>query len=498
MATYLAKHDRSGWKYQRHLPKDLRPFLGNRSLIVRYIPDMSRRQAEVQARIYAAMDDEIWAKLRSLNAAQRALIVEKGGVDKVSKAIPELKRQVELAERVSQHALLPIFDPLNIIAIEDENDDPESLDSLSIIQVEEPEHPEPEWTKPVKWDLERAVRFREKLLRSKETAPYEELQLSQAIVAKIDPAPAEFSLEALCRLWEKVREPKHPRKSRSIVELLKTVIGDIPYNTITRDHIIEFREHMVKMGTLTRRTQKGYLSRLKSMFSAARSESKIQDNPVEGVNINGKPIQDKVDNDKPFTGAEIKLVLEKAAEIRFGCTSRVDRHEETMWALRVLAYTGARPGEVLQLRKRDVYLDGGVPIIYVRQDHEEQSVKTGQSRKVPIHPAISDFLDFAQSKDDFVFGPFAWNKDNKRVGWLTTNFRPFLVNVCQFPVPLKKSAYSFRHSFIGAMRSARPFIPDEIQHAIVGHSSDIHSNYGRGYALKEMAKEIARVDPLSV
>src|SRR5262249_51520107 len=67
MATFLTRHPSGGWRYQRWIPEPLRPLLGGKKVSVRYIPSMSRRDAESQARKFASLDEEHWAALRKLS-----------------------------------------------------------------------------------------------------------------------------------------------------------------------------------------------------------------------------------------------------------------------------------------------------------------------------------------------------------------------------------------------------------------------------------------------
>lgn len=57
---------------------------------------------------------------------------------------------------------------------------------------------------------------------------------------------------------------------------------------------------------------------------------------------------------------------------------------------RASLYLGARPGELIALRARDVDLPTGTVVI--RRSHGRNTTKTGSERAVPIHPALVDEL----------------------------------------------------------------------------------------------------------
>ncbi len=70
------------------------------------------------------------------------------------------------------------------------------------------------------------------------------------------------------------------------------------------------------------------------------------------------------------------------------------------WVPWLLAYTGARPGEITQLRGTDVQQMEGVWTINLTP--EAGTIKGGSARRVPIHPHLlaQGFLGFAQSAGD--------------------------------------------------------------------------------------------------
>ena len=63
-----------------------------------------------------------------------------------------------------------------------------------------------------------------------------------------------------------------------------------------------------------------------------------------------------------------------------------------------MTFSGARAGEVLQLTRDDILSDAGVWYFDVHEESEGRSVKNGERRHVPIHPALiaEGFLDYVQ------------------------------------------------------------------------------------------------------
>jgi integrase len=54
------------------------------------------------------------------------------------------------------------------------------------------------------------------------------------------------------------------------------------------------------------------------------------------------------------------------------------------WAPWLCAYTGARVGEIVQLRKKDVWREGKINVMRITP--EAGTVKGRQLREVPLHP----------------------------------------------------------------------------------------------------------------
>jgi integrase len=480
MASYLNPHPKTGWRYQRGVPKDLQPIVGKK-VSVKYIPAMPRREAEKHARAYAVKDDERWSKLRSqvrqLSAEEVRDLVRNGGlayrpfgsISCMEEWLEETRAEINETSKSDPYQEAKIDANLMLPA----NPTPEDIAYWQ-------DHMRPEYI--ALWSSDELERLRENEGR---------IVARLKLLRKVSPATSEYSLDELFKLWVKVREPKTTRKQVAIIRLFKKVVGDVDYRTVTQTDSTKFRDHLDTMGII-KPTQHNYLAVMKALFSAAVSANKIPSNPIFGVRVHGNPRHMFVEGKKlPFTGAEERLILEKAAETKFGG----ERHGDVMWILLLLIWTGARPREIAQLRKPDVYVESGVPLIHIREDYQFQSVKTSRARKVPLHSAVADFVTYAnKASDDFVFGSFSHDKNNGRCAWVVNNFGKFLRETCGITEP-KKTLYSFRHRFIDATRDAG--MSTEMSKALVGHrTGDVHGNYGRGAGLITLAEAVETLNPL--
>jgi integrase len=159
--------------------------------------------------------------------------------------------------------------------------------------------------------------------------------------------------------------------------------------------------------------------------------------------------------------------------------------------------TGARINELCQLRKSDVCVEDGIPVLIIHGGADGQRVKNpGSARRMPLHPSVHDFLDYAaQSAGPWVFPFKCYANDARRAGWLSQKFPQFRKTKCG--INDNVTLHRARDFFIDAMRDAG--VPEDRRKAIVGHveGNGQHARYGRGVGLKVLAAEVAKVELLA-
>lgn len=99
--------------------------------------------------------------------------------------------------------------------------------------------------------------------------------------------------------------------------------------------------------------------------------------------INVAPTSEKKNNRKPFTPEEIKLLISNDSDI----------------ARKILLYifTGARPIELIKMKKSDIFLDDNYMVGGVK-------TAAGKGRIIPIHPIIKSYIqDFVKGSHDYLF-----------------------------------------------------------------------------------------------
>ena len=229
-----------------------------------------------------------------------------------------------------------------------------------------------------------------------------------------------------------------------------------------------------------------HLEALNSMLRVARSAGIVDTVPSDGV----KPTRQRtkfVDATRklPFKPQHVRTIFRKAGQ----------ESEDFRWMVKLLAYHGARSGELAQLRVDDVMTMAGVAILSIHDRYG--SVKNKHSvRHVPIHPKCIGIVDYARTRNgEWLFGSFLEWK-GKRGEFFQRRAHDFLRATCKITAP-EYTMHSFRHLWRTLAREIG--MPEAVSRAIMGHSlgKDDHAAYGEVPSLKVRAEWIGKIDPLA-
>jgi integrase len=450
--TYKQKRKGSTPRYMRWIPTDLQPLFNGKKARTKLLTATPASEVAEVVRALQVQDDRLFKWLRQRTPDQRAAIVKVGGYD--------------VAVRVARN----LADP----NVPDDHIPEEYL--LSDEGLEEID--------PAVHD---AVRLGMLAQLREQRAEAVQRQALKSLVLVAEPAP-EFSLDGLFSLWRKVFDTKRTDQHERTLKRFKAFVGPVDYRTVTAAQCAAFCKHLEDTGS-TKKACVHHLDALRGMFKAALIKGIIPANPARGIKPDGRIEQGKRE---PFTGAELARILALAESTRFGD----DRHEGVIWALRLLCWTGARVGEVFQLRKADVGTDSGVPFIHIRTGHPLQTVKAGTERRVPLHKDVVGFIEYAKNAPgEFIFGEFTHNSEKGRALWLIQAFKAFRRDACRITDD-GKVLHSIRMRFHDVLDNAG--VPLERQRVLVGHAkSDVHARYKRGNNLKLLAADVARLEPFA-
>jgi integrase len=247
--------------------------------------------------------------------------------------------------------------------------------------------------------------------------------------------------------------------------------------------------------TRTAATVKNTTARaVNTVFRWAVSKKHLSGNPFEhaadALTVSKRP---KLRDTQAFTPEEAMTILAAASAIK---TIRTRGDTARRWVPWLCAYTGARVGEITQLRKADVIKRGGIDALKITPD--AGTVKNAQARVVPLHQHLvaQGFLRFVETHGD---GPLFYKprpatttaaEDDplKRKKAPAAQVRQRLADwVRQLGItdPEVSPNHGWRHTFKAVGR--RVGISDQVLDGICGHApASIGHGYGRA-SLEDMA-----------
>jgi integrase len=240
---------------------------------------------------------------------------------------------------------------------------------------------------------------------------------------------------------------------------------------------------------------------------AAKQYDEVRSSPFNGLKIEIK--QRARDERDPFTTEQLRRIFN--APVYVGCHSsqrwkvpgdRVLSDSGQYWVPLISLFSGARLGEIVQLRLADVREEYGVLYFWLDDEEDDQRLKNENSRRsIPVHPELmklgfGDLLTRRRASGATrLFADLKIGKDGYYSSPFSKYFGRFLVSV---GAKSKKTAFhSFRHSFEDACRDAE--LPVELTNALQGHGAEgMAGRYGRGYVLKKLDEALRRVSYLGL
>lgn len=180
------------------------------------------------------------------------------------------------------------------------------------------------------------------------------------------------------------------------VSLFEEFTGDTPVSEVTRRQGDEFRswlEHPDRK--TTSKTARDRLIWVKSLLEfAAHDLGLMRRSPWSGIEIAYQTTHKR----RPWTSDELSTFFNRPLHTAYELPQdRKAGADAAYWIPLLGLYTGARVGELAQLRSIDIEHDAGVPMLSITDEGEGQRVKTTAGiRKVPLHSELIrlGFLDY--------------------------------------------------------------------------------------------------------
>jgi len=281
------------------------------------------------------------------------------------------------------------------------------------------------------------------------------------------------------------------------------LIGFLKHDDASRvapEDLVRFKQHLLTTPRLStgrpasaKTIKHSYLAGLKAVFGWAAANYKLPSNPVSGITLKlGKGPKLR---SKSFSEAEAQAILK--ATLKPSPSKTLPQTAVAMrWVPWLCAYTGARVGEMCQLRKQDLKQKDGVWVIHITP--EAGTVKTNEARDVPLHPHLieqgfGEFVHKAKPGPLFVRSGKGGNLLG-RVRGLKNRLAVFTRKIIKDPNVAPN--HGWRHRFKTVGREAG--IPPSILDAIQGHATrSVADAYGET-TVKAMAAAIEKFPRIEV
>jgi integrase len=229
-----------------------------------------------------------------------------------------------------------------------------------------------------------------------------------------DSPSADVSIRGLFKGWEReARAGNYAEKTfdeyRAVVERLVKFLNHDDAARVSPKDIVAYKD--MRLGTINPRTKAslspktvndGDLAALRSIFGWAVTNHRLSNNPAKGITVKlAKPVRLR---GKGYTDEEAVKLLSAALAYRRRGKELEKTAAAKRWAPWLCAFSGARIGEVLQLRRGDVQRSGSHWTMVITP--EAGPVKSKKRRVVPLHPQLIElgFIAFVEAaKEGYLF-----------------------------------------------------------------------------------------------
>lgn len=247
-----------------------------------------------------------------------------------------------------------------------------------------------------------------------------------------------------------------------------------PQEAVAANKAMQEPKPTLKVNTIRR-----YMSSLGGFCRWLKLRAVLTENPVSDM----LPEKDTDNERLPFTDPQMKELLasplfagsagDSWQEMAQPGTHQVRDHR--YWVPLVMAYSGARPGEIAQLQTADVREHHGIWIMHITTlgDGDKRTKTKGSMRVVPVHSELINlgFVRHCQSMAKAGHKQVFPEVEIPKTGQIIPEFSREMNRTYLTRIGIKTGPeivlYSLRHTFIDRLRRAG-FMDDEIG-VIVGH-----------------------------
>ena len=302
-----------------------------------------------------------------------------------------------------------------------------------------------------------------------------------------DATPDVLTFEAMVTAWAAERQPAAATRSKygQAFKSLAAVAGHDDARRIQVPDIRRFKEARQAAGRHPK-TIKNDVEAIGTVFVWAITNAMLP-GPNPAARMAPRLGRGQASSRDGYTDAEARTILE-AARKEAGWKR---------WLPWLLAFTGARIGELADLQRADVRRDGGVWMLDIRPDRQLKTENA--ARMLPLHPSVmaEGFLAYvtALPAGGPLFPDLPVGPSGLRTDYATAKHGLWMRNQVGITDPRKAPAHSWRHRMEDALRMVRAH--PEAADAITGRRNprNAGAGYGRGFRgmPAETLKELSQV-----
>ncbi|NGM19926.1 hypothetical protein G3576_07855 [Roseomonas stagni] len=295
------------------------------------------------------------------------------------------------------------------------------------------------------------------------------------------PLPAEDLLKA----WAAERRPSPATLAKygGTFRAVARVLGFDDVRRITPDDVVRFKRHRLETEKRDPGTVEDDIRNAGAVCTWATTNRMLPANPFAKL---APKAARKLNARDGYDDDDAKRML-VAARAETGWLR---------WAPWLLCFTGARIGELAELRRRDVREDSGVPILDIVPHTLRPGKNETMQRMIPLHPALigEGFLAYVATLPADPNGPLfpsiKPDPHGKRDTPAQTTLGRWVRAKVKITDPKKAPAHSWRHRMIDQLRTVRAV--QEVQDAITGHYNPRNAGAGYGKGFRGMPDEVLK------
>lgn len=295
-----------------------------------------------------------------------------------------------------------------------------------------------------------------------------------------------LAAESLLAAWETERRPaaKTREKYSGTFRNIARVLGFDDLRRITPDDVLTFKRHRLEVEKRHPGTVEDDIRNAGAVCKWGVRNRFLPSNPFDGL---APKAPRTLASREPYNDDEARHILSASREEKGWLR----------WGPWLLCFTGARIGELAELRRKDVREENGVSFLDIRPHEARPGKNATMQRMIPLHPAVlaERFLTYVTTLPDNPDGPlFPCIPPDPR-GKRDTTAQARLGRWTRGKLDLKDQkkapAHSWRHRMEDELRKvgAHP----EMMDAITGRHNPRNAGAGYGKGYRGMPSEVLKV-----